>query len=118
MNIRYLINTLLNIALGVIAFFLGLRIILQLFAANASTPFVAWIYSMSAGLMFPFRGIFPSAAIGQGSIFDVPAFIGLIVYAVVFYLVISLINMLFNSVDGSTRRIVREDERVSTNFEN
>jgi hypothetical protein len=118
MSIRYLINTLLNIALGVIAFFLGLRIILQLFAANAATPFVSWTYSMSSGLMVPFRGIFPSAAIGQGSIFDIPAFIALIVYAIIFYLVIALINILFSSVEGSTRRIVREDERVSTRLEN
>lgn len=116
MNIRYLINTLLNIALGVIAFFLGLRIILQLFAANASTPFVAWIYSMSEGLMTPFRGIFPSAVIGRGSVFDVPAFIALIVYAIVFYLVISLINMLFNSIGNGTTRVIREDEHVHTHI--
>lgn len=110
-GIRYLITMLLNIAIGIISFFLGLRIILQLLGANPLTPFVTWIYNVSEGLMTPFRGIFPSATITNNSIFDVAGFVALVVYALIFYFIISLINILFQSVEGrTTRRVITEDE--------
>ncbi len=95
-----IISTILNAALAVIVFFLGLRIVLQLFNANTATPFVQWIYDMSGGLMNPFRGIFPSAAIGNGAVFDLPAFVALIAYAVLFYLIGALVSAITGPRDG------------------
>lgn len=108
MTARYILISLLNIALGVIAFFLGLRIVLRLFAANPETPFVSWVYGVSNTLIDPFRGIFPNAAIGTEAVFDVPAFIALIVYAMIIYLAIAL-------VDAAMRAVIRTDhEQVET----
>jgi YggT family protein len=87
-----IINSIFNLALAVIVFFLGLRIVLRLFNANSGTPFVQWIYGVSDSLMSPFRGIFPSAAIGNNAVFDIPAFISLLAYALLFYLVVALIR--------------------------
>ena len=92
---NYAITTLLarvlNFVLAVIVFFLGFRIIFQLFSANPNTPFVAWIYDVSSVIMSPFRGIFPSQAIGE-SLFDLPAFIALLIYAVVIQVIINLFD--------------------------
>lgn len=83
----------LNIVLAVIVFFLGFRIIFQLFSANSNTPFVAWIYEVSSVIMAPFRGIFPPQAIGE-SFFDLPAIIALLIYAVVIQVIINLLDSL------------------------
>ncbi len=91
-NLYRIINSICNIALAVITFFLGLRILLHLFNANAATPFVAWIYSVSDGLIYPFRGIFPNPALGNNAVFDLSAFIALVAYAMVFYFIVALIR--------------------------
>lgn len=98
MTVKFLLSTIINIVLGIVTFFLGARIILRLFGANPLTPFVAWIYSVSEVILSPFKGIFPSTSITGSSVFDISAFIALVVYAVVSYVVLSLLNMLFESI--------------------
>lgn len=113
MGIRYLIITLLNIALGIVSFFLGLRIILRLFGANVSTPIVSWIYNISESLIAPFNGIFPSTTLVPGSVFDIPALIALLAYGVIFYAVIAILNTIFNSMTIGSGRVTT-DEHVHT----
>lgn len=92
LNLRNLLVYIVNLALGVATFFLGFRIIFELFAANPGTPFVAWVYNVSSRLMSPFAGIFPNLSLGGGAIFDIVALLTLIVYAVLAQLVIALID--------------------------
>lgn len=98
MSIRFLLSTIINIILGIVTFFLGARIVLRLFGANPATPFVSWIYSIGETILSPFSGIFPSARITDVSVFDIPAFIALVVYAILAYIALSLVNMLFESL--------------------
>jgi uncharacterized protein YggT (Ycf19 family) len=58
----------------VIAFFL------ELFNANASTPFVQWIYRSGDTVMAPFRGIFPRVEAESGSVFDVSILFAILMY--------------------------------------
>lgn len=90
-SLRILLSNLINIAVGVISFFLISRILLVLFGANQATPFVAFIYDFSAFFMSPFAGIFRTPVI-DGATFDVPATFALIVYSIIGYLAISLIS--------------------------
>lgn len=105
--------TLLNITFGIITFLLGLRIVLRLFGANPVTPIVSWVYGVSESLLTPFRAIFPSAEIIPGSVFDIPAFVALLAYGTIFYLVIAVLNMILNSLPTGERTALT-DEHVQT----
>lgn len=99
MTARNILVSILNIIVGVVTFFLGLRIVFRLFAANPNTPFVSWVYDVSGALLAPFRGIFPNPTIGQNAVFDIPAFVALVVYAIVAYIAIALIDASLRVID-------------------
>lgn len=82
-----------SLIIGAIEFFLGLRFFLRLFGANPKTPFVNWIYDMSAPLVAPFRGIFPASRI-EGFVFDFTTLFALFVYVFLGYLILQLIAYL------------------------
>jgi hypothetical protein len=107
-TIRNIIDTVLNIWMAVVSFFLGFRIIFELFAANRATPFVSWVYDVSSSLMSPFAGIFPNLNLGGGSYFDIVAVISLIAYAVVNYIILAIID----TVATPTTVITQERTRV------
>lgn len=86
----------INGILAIIVFFLGFRILFQLFSANPNTPFVAWVYDISRVILAPFSGIFPSQSVGQG-VLDLPALIALIVYALLAQIVIALLGGIVRS---------------------
>lgn len=62
---------------------LGLRVFLLAFSANASTPFVEFIYRTSADYLEPFRGIFPSKSISETGYLDVAAIFAIIIYLLI-----------------------------------
>lgn len=90
--IRNAINTILNITMAVVSFFLVLRILLELFGATRGTPFVNWIYGMSDSIMNPFVGIFPNFSFGSGSILNTVAVISFIAYAILSYLIMAIMD--------------------------
>lgn len=96
-NVRNIITGILDISLAVIAFFIGLRIVFKLFAANSATPFVAWVYRVSDNLVYPFAGIFPNLSLQTG-VFDIVAVIALVAYIILIYLIIALIDSAVGAV--------------------
>lgn len=92
MFVAALIINLINIIIGVIEAFIGLRIILKLVAANPQTPFVSWIYEMSRGLIWPFAGMFPSPELEGGSIIEFNALLALLAYAFIGYILMELVS--------------------------
>jgi uncharacterized protein YggT (Ycf19 family) len=67
---------------GVINVVIAIRFVLQLLAASQAAPFVNLVYGLSAPLVAPFRGIFPT--IGQrGFVLDPAALVALVVYALI-----------------------------------
>lgn len=94
-NFHDILIRLLNLFLAIVSFFLILRFIFRLLSANASTPFVAWIYDVSGILMSPFRGIFINpivSSINGQAVFDIVSIIALIFYALLIYFLISLVD--------------------------
>ena len=82
-----LFYTLSNTILGIVEFLLSLRIVLKLFGASQSAPFVAWIYETTQPLLFPFIGAFPSPRLEGGFIIEFSSLFALIVFAFIGYLV-------------------------------
>lgn len=88
-----------NAITGVIAFILGIYILLQLLGAGVSAPVVSWLYSMGGNLSAPFRGIFGNIVLSGSSILDVSAAIALFVYSLVGTLLVTLIKSVFARTD-------------------
>lgn len=62
---------------------LAFRVFLLAFSANRGTPFVEFVYNTSADFLAPFRGIFPTKAVGETGYLDVAALFAMIVYGLI-----------------------------------
>jgi uncharacterized protein YggT (Ycf19 family) len=71
-----------------------IRILLKLLGANTAVPFTGFIYGLSDFFLAPFRGLFQVYASGR-SVFEPWAVIGLLVYALLGYLLARLIAVMF-----------------------
>lgn len=100
------IRTIINVLLGIVAFFLVLRVLLRLFDASPIAPFVSWIYNISSSLMAPFAGMVSDIAIPPG-VLDMVAIIALVVYLIAGSLILSLLR-------GLVRTEVVEDRHIRT----
>jgi hypothetical protein len=85
--------------------FLGITFFLLLFSANATTPFVKFMYQTSAAFLGPFRDIFPVRSINQTGYFS-PS----ILFAIIMYMILALcMNALINYV---TLRMVKHQKEL------
>lgn len=83
-------NTGLRVARVLVLFVYGFAIVctvilamaffLELFNANASTPFVRWVFRATERIMQPFRGIFPAIEGESGSVFDPALLFAMFIY--------------------------------------
>ncbi len=113
MFVATLVINLINFILGVIELFIGMRIILKLAAANAETPFVAWIYETSRALIWPFQGMFPSPVLTGGSVLEFNALIALLAYALIGYLLMEFVRYIeFSTARYTTDRRGRKTREV------
>lgn len=97
-------TNLVNLFTGIVAIFLGLRFVLRLFGANADNDFVSWVYDMSAVLLEPFRGIFPTEVIDRQYVFEFNTLFALMIYAIIGLLLIALIN----AVTPEEKKVVKK----------
>lgn len=91
MKLMVAISGFINFLFGLIEGLLGLRVILKLFGANATAPFVNWVYSVTAPLLGPFKGAFPAPALEGGFVIEFTALFAMLVYALVAYLLLELV---------------------------
>ncbi len=93
MSLRLLAVNLLNVFVGAVQAILGLRFVLRLFGANAENGFVSWVYEMSAVLLEPFRGIFPTATVFENQfVLEFSTLFAMLMYALLGLLLVSLIR--------------------------
>lgn len=104
MNVRYLTNNLITAFLVLVEVFLGLRLLLKLFGANASNGFVNWVYEMSGALLEPFRNIFPIKVFENTYVFEFSTLFAMVMYGVVALLLVGLLD----AVAGPTVRKIKE----------
>lgn len=74
---------------------IGLRIVLRLLAANANNTFAEFIYAISRIFVAPFLGLTSTPSF-QGSVFEIPSLIAMVVYLIVTWFVIRLIWVVFD----------------------
>lgn len=98
------------VILGIVS--LVLRVLLLLFAANPSTPFVEFIYRVSSDYLEPFRGIFPSKSLENGSYLDVASIFAIVVYLFLMWGASALVSYLQYKIDTSRYQQEKEIERM------
>ncbi|HEX5400014.1 MAG TPA: YggT family protein [Verrucomicrobiae bacterium] len=70
----------INIVVGIIELLLTFRLIFKFLTANPETPFVAWLYGVTAPLVAPFAKILPNREF-SGFVVDFATVAALIVFA-------------------------------------
>lgn len=95
MNIDAIAIFITKALIGIMETFLGVRFFLKILGASQQAPFVRWIYSTSDSLMEPFIGMFPSPALGPYFIIELNAILAMIVYALVGYFIIRVIDFVY-----------------------
>lgn len=79
--------------LGVIEILLAFRVILKMLGANLNSSFVNLIYMVTDPLALPFRGIF-QITVDQGAILEWSTFVAMIVYALIAYALVQLMQLI------------------------
>ncbi len=91
----WIVNSIFWLA-GMLEILLGIRFLLRLFGANTQNEFARLINNLSAPFIAPFSTLFISpTSDGGAKIFDVNIAIAIVVYALLSYLVVSLIRFIF-----------------------
>ena len=85
-----IIRALINFVAVIIELLLVCRLIFKFLAVNTGTPFVAWIYSITASLVAPFAKILPDWKF-SGYVIDFATLAALIVCAIVAYLILMVL---------------------------
>jgi len=85
-----IIRALINIVECIIEIPLIFRLTFKFLVVNTHTPFVAWIYSVTAPLVVPFANILPNY-IFSGFVVDSATLAALIVYAIIGSLLLMIV---------------------------
>ena len=84
-----ILRALINIVVGIIELLLSIRLIFKFLIVNTGTPFVAWLYGVTARLVAPFAKILPDWKFSS-FVVDFATLAALIVYAVVGYIILMI----------------------------
>jgi uncharacterized protein YggT (Ycf19 family) len=85
-----ILRAIINLVVGIIELLLTFRLIFEFLVVNTGTPFVSWLYGITAPLVAPFAKILPNWKI-SGYVVDFATVAALIVFA----LAGALLMMLF-----------------------
>ncbi len=94
MTIRPAIVRIVDVLFSIVGIFLLLRFTLKLFGANASVSFVSWLYEMTAVLLEPFRGIFPTRTFENQYVLEFSTLFALLAYGLAYFLIVALLDAL------------------------
>lgn len=85
-----ILRTFINLVMGVIGLLLTFRLIFEFLVVNTGTPFVAWLYNVTAPLVAPFSKILPNWKF-SGFVVDFATVAALIVFALAGSLLLMLL---------------------------
>jgi uncharacterized protein YggT (Ycf19 family) len=86
-----ILRAFINIVLSIIELLLSVRLIFKFLVVNSGTPFVAWLYRITAPLVAPFAKILPDWKL-SGFVVDFATLAALIVYALAGYLILRIFS--------------------------
>ena len=87
------------LVVGIIDGLIAVRVLLKLIAANSDSPFVGFVYNASGLFLWPFVGLTASPSSG-GMVLEVPALIALLVYALLGWVVVRSLWVVFDRVSA------------------
>lgn len=92
----YWISGVIYFIFGVIEIAIGLRVLLRLLAANPDAGFSRFIYGFTAPFVAPFNGIVGEPSASNGSVFDLPSILAIIVYLILSWIIVKLFQLLID----------------------
>jgi len=104
-NLRLWLVRFTYFLLSVLLIVLGLRFIFRLLGANSYNSFVSGLYSVSGFFVTPFNGIFGEPSLHATFVFDVSTLIAMLIYALIFWGIASLIRVLLAPATSETQHI-------------
>lgn len=81
--------------MGALGILLSLRVVLRLFGANPQNQFATFIYNLSQPFVIPFTNLFTNPTFGENNIFEINVLIAIGAYALVTWLVVRLIYVIW-----------------------
>lgn len=104
----YQVTRIIWTILGILEILLGMRFMLKLIAANAGSGFAVFIYGITGPFLAPFTGLVATPVSG-GTILEVTTLIGMAVYALFFWVIVRVIQVVADRPSARTvTRSVRE----------
>jgi YggT family protein len=94
---------------GVLEALLGLRFVLRLVGANPESGFAAFVYGLTEPFLRPFYNVFGTPQVG-GSALETTTLLAMIVYALLGWLLVRLIELLFFRPSARTVSQTRREE--------
>lgn len=79
------------VILGIIIALIIIRVILKALAANAGAGFTSFVYGVTDPLVAPFQGIFATQS-SRGSVFEFSSIVAIVVYALIAWAIVRLID--------------------------
>lgn len=90
----YRASQIVYLLLGIAEALMIIRVALKLLAANADVGFVRFIYGLSAPLVAPFQGIFPTP-VSNTNVLELSSLVAIVVYALVAWGIARIIFILW-----------------------
>jgi uncharacterized protein YggT (Ycf19 family) len=81
-----------------------LRILFKFFGANPNNPIAALVAKVTDVFLAPFSGLFAPLTIG-GMVFELSSFIALLIYAVIGWVIVKLITVVFYRSRGPVEKV-------------
>jgi uncharacterized protein YggT (Ycf19 family) len=93
-SFAWIINS-ISFLVGLLEILLALRFVLRVSGANSQNAFAGFIYNISDPFIAPFSTLFVSPVTGKGAnIFDLNVLVAIVVYALLGWLAITLVQFL------------------------
>lgn len=89
----YRATQILYLLVGIVEVLIITRVVLKLLAANSGAGFARLVYGVSAPLVAPFQGIFPTPA-SNTNILELSSLVAIAVYALVAWGIVQIVNIL------------------------
>lgn len=80
------------LVVGIVDVLIAVRFLLKLLGASIQSGFVSGIYGVTAPLLAPFHGIFPTSS-AAGSVFEPAALVAIAIYSLLGWGVVALIRI-------------------------
>lgn len=90
----YRVSQLVWLLFGGLEALLGMRVLLQLIAANPGSWFTTFVYGLSDLFLWPFRNIVANPAF-QGHVFELTTLIAMVVYPLIGWAIVRLMWVIF-----------------------